>query len=319
MDLLILDLDNERQLYRDFSNQILKELDIDNKNTGPSEKPIERSEASKSMSRDQNENRHTLENPISENEEEPVFLIDQFKPSKSLGGILPKFELPPMNITMDVTNSTMSLPLSIIADNLNISDVFLYSPNVELPLTFAAKNMTYNISIHSDTLPMALNLHPSNQSTIPISLIIQGSNSIPVNLQVESMQAPIINWVAFSLLGLFNLIFLGWLIFQQTTLNSLKKRLDAIDIGNQVMEGKRYKKGNIWYNSLPDKQQDNHHDNVIVDFKNLSNHTVICTYCGQVNGKTKFCFECGESLLNIPPPPTAVNSSSNNNNININS
>eukprot|EP01132_Coremiostelium_polycephalum_P009622 gene9622-11792_t len=142
--------------------------------------------------------------------------------------------VPPLNLTFEIKNSTVSVPVSMVTENLNISDVYMYSPHVEFPLTFNSENMSYDIDIKSNNLPMTLNLNPDNGSTIPISLMIQGSNSIPVTLQIQSLDAPFINWILFSLLAFFNFLALGLVIVQHFTISRLRRRLDAIDICNQV-------------------------------------------------------------------------------------
>ncbi|KAF2077265.1 hypothetical protein CYY_001454 [Polysphondylium violaceum] len=259
-------------------------------------------------------------------------------PSVDKEGFLKRLgiELPPVNFTFDVNNSSVNLPMSIIADKLNISDVRMYSPSVVFPLTFQSTNMTYEIALQSQNLPMTLNLSP-NGSEVPISLSIQGSNSIPVTLHLDRLETPLLNYIIIGLLSGLIFICLAINVYQQISINSLKKRLDRIDISDQVLYGKRYKQGNTWYCSINNQDphlnnnnnnnsnnmnMNNNNINTIVDDvleirpsspninnnsinnqqnnQTLSNHCIMCTSCGItiiINGKTRFCFQCGNSII----------------------
>ncbi|EFA75979.1 hypothetical protein PPL_10557 [Heterostelium album PN500] len=141
--------------------------------------------------------------------------------NNNVGGVgSPTSFLPPMNITMDFNNSTVSLPMQLYADRLNISD----------------------------------------------------------------------------------------------------RRLDDIDIANQVHQGKRVKIGHRWYHTINNNNNNNSNNNDInelsinsdnddnINNNNINNNNnnsniadsskylIVCHKCGQVNGKTNFCFQCGNPL-----------------------
>eukprot|EP01133_Synstelium_polycarpum_P017195 gene17195-20490_t len=136
--------------------------------------------------------------------------------------------LPPMNLTFDFPNSTVSLPIRMYTQNVNVSDVQMFAPHVEFPLTFHSENMTYEIDIHSNSLPMSISLKPNN-SVVPISLSVVGDNNMPLTVEIQRINVPLINWLAFGFLGTLVLVSLVLITYQQFALMSLKRRLDQID------------------------------------------------------------------------------------------
>ncbi|EGG23499.1 hypothetical protein DFA_05632 [Cavenderia fasciculata] len=232
----------------------------------------------------------------------------------------------PLNFTFDFENSTVSVPLSMVAQNLNISDVHMYSPMTNFPLEFVSHNMTYNISISAASIPMGIELHPEN-STIPLTLSIDGNNNIPVTLNVQKLESPLLNYVAFGIMGGLNVLALLMIVIQQFSISKLRRRVDAIDVCNEVASGKRVRVGNAWHRSINGESGRSHHEidpllshrNIVNEddssssssssspTKSLSNHCTMCTTCGQVNGKTPFCFNCGTKLSSPSLDDSSIN------------
>ncbi|KAK5582845.1 hypothetical protein RB653_004434 [Dictyostelium firmibasis] len=311
------EIESEKQVYRDISKSIFQNLqesidrqtkqDIDNNNY--------------KINQD-NDNIIRIDKPT--NEPPPITTttttmdsLSSFKPSSIVDKMIG--ELPPFYFTFNVTNSSMTMPMNMTWDKFNVSDINISAPHIEFPLDFSANNMTFNISVEAETFPISMNLI-ANKSDVPISLGIYGADSIPVTLNVNKMEAPLLNYFFFAIFGAINGILLIWVIIQQVSIQNLKKRLDTIDISNDVLKGKRYKRGNVWYKSINSDVNDHSSENEILtnsrssnrdqiidingnDTNNSNNSNInhslvsICKQCGQTNGKTKFCFNCGSSLI----------------------
>ncbi|GAM29001.1 hypothetical protein SAMD00019534_121770, partial [Acytostelium subglobosum LB1] len=216
---------------------------------------------------------------------------------------------PPLNLTVEFNNSTVSLPLQMYTENLNVSNVQMYAPYVEFPLTFNSKNMSYDIGITAQNLPMSITLQP-NATVVPLTLSIEGDNNIPIAIEVKNFTSPVLNWVALGLLGTLNVIGLGMIIYQQTVLMNLRRRMDDIEVCNDVIKGRRVKVGHRWYHSInnndDEENSDSSNNNKAISEQHkqlqqqapqLSNFCLLCSQCGQVNGRTKFCFNCGNALV----------------------
>ncbi|KAN0053282.1 hypothetical protein ACTA71_009731 [Dictyostelium dimigraforme] len=313
------EIESEKQVYRDISKSIFQNLQesIDRQTKQNNNDNYE-------INDDEDDNIIRIDKPINGKELLPstpdsLSKALNFKPSSIVKDLVS--DLPPLYLSFNVTNSSMTLPMNMTWDRFNVSDINISAPHIEFPLDFSANNMSFNISVEAETFPIAMNLI-ANKSDVPISLGIYGADSIPVTLNVGKMEAPLLNYFFFAIFGCINGALLIWIIIQQICIHNLRKRLDAIDISNDVLNGKRYKRGNIWYKSInSDINSDNEvssngrtsNRDQIIDINNSddsnnnnnnsnnnSNQSLvsICKQCGQTNGKTKFCFNCGSSLIN---------------------
>ncbi|KAM9989458.1 hypothetical protein ACTFIY_005503 [Dictyostelium cf. discoideum] len=320
------EIESEKQVYRDISKSIFQNL----------QESIDRQSKDNNNNNnnnginDEDDNIIRIDKPINEADLATIKttpdslskLSSKFEPSSIVKDLVS--DLPPFYFSFNVTNSSMTLPMNMTWDKFNVSDINISAPHIEFPLDFSANNMTFNISVEAETFPIAMNLI-ANKSDVPISLGIYGADSIPVTLNVGKMEAPLLNYFFFAVFGSINGILLIWVIIQQICIQNLKKRLDTIDISNDVLKGKRYKRGNVWYKSInsddvtSDNEILNNNNNnnsrnsnrdQIIDINNTDNNNnnnnhnhnqsliSICKQCGQTNGKTKFCFDCGSSLIN---------------------
>ncbi|KAM9953013.1 hypothetical protein ACTFIR_008071 [Dictyostelium discoideum] len=326
------EIESEKQVYRDISKSIFQNLQESIDRQSKDDNNNNNNNNNNYGINDEDDNIIRIDKPINEPYSpsplpSPSTIIKTTTTPDSLSKLSSKFEpssivkdlvsdLPPFYFSFNVTNSSMTLPMNMTWDKFNVSDINISAPHIEFPLDFSASNMTFNISVEAETFPIAMNLI-ANKSDVPISLGIYGADSIPVTLNVGKMEAPLLNYFFFAIFGSINGILLIWVIIQQICIQKLKKRLDTIDISNDVLKGKRYKRGNVWYKSInsDDVTSDNeilnnarnsNRDQIIDINNNTDNNNnninqsliSICKQCGQTNGKTKFCFDCGSSLIN---------------------
>ncbi|KAN0006721.1 hypothetical protein ACTFIU_004912 [Dictyostelium citrinum] len=328
------DIESEKQVYRDISKSIFQNLQEsidrqpkqDNNNNNKNNNNNYNNDNNNYRINEEDDNIIRIDKPINEapstittpTQSDSLSKLSKFDPSSIVKDFIS--DLPPFYFSFNVTNSSMTLPMNMTWDKFNVSDINISSPHIEFPLDFSANNMSFNISVEAETFPIAMNLI-ANKSDVPISLGIYGADSIPVTLNVGKMEAPLLNYFFFAIFGSINGILLIWVIIQQICIQNLRKRLDTIDIANDVLKGKRYKRGNVWYKSInsDDVTSDNEvlnnsrssNRDQIIDINNSDginrNHSSnninqslisICKQCGQTNGKTKFCFDCGSSLIN---------------------
>ncbi|EGC35588.1 hypothetical protein DICPUDRAFT_78719 [Dictyostelium purpureum] len=232
------EIEREKQIYRDISKSIFQNLEA--LSGGSQENGNHNEDDTIYIDKFEDEDKEKSGIDLDSGDIKPKTTTSIKKTTPINKKIIPDLRelLPPLNLTFDVKNSSMNIPTYVNTDSFSLSDININSTHFGMQ----SDNIKMNISVEANQFPISMNLI-SNKSDVPISLGIYGANNIPVNLIVSSLDTPALNYLVIFVFGSINFILVVFVVTQQISICKLKKRLDAIDISNQVLKGKRFKKG----------------------------------------------------------------------------